>query len=241
MPWDDKDRKGEETAFPPYVFHIEESFAGYTEYNDGDTCLGILNGKRETKDGDLEDHHLWLSVGKFRPVDDGKAIEHLEEPGKRMDPKAKMQIFLNSAIDAGVPLEERGESSLDMTMYAGLSVIVFEEPRSFTPKGESEPRSYRVPKVVQFLGTFDPAIGPSFYGDITQGVQNVKQAFGSETVSKVAGPAAEGEEAMAAKLARQAADYVGYLESVSKIGVNPGDEYATEEFFESARAATAGV
>lgn len=153
MPWEEKDRHGSEKPFR-YVFHIQKSTAGYTEYNQGQTCLLILEGKRQSVDGDLEDHHLWLSVGAFQPGDDD-GTSFLHESGdesERFHPSSKVQQFIESAIDAGVPLEERGINSLDATMYAGLSVVIEEVKKNAVIDGET--RNWRVPTVIRYIGEF---------------------------------------------------------------------------------------
>lgn len=157
MTWRKEDREGQETPLK-YHFDCHESYAGYTEYNQGKTALLILNGEAEWLEGPdagkRQEHHLWLSVGEqFKPSADGKRIEHKKgDANKRMDPNAKAQRFINSCFKASppVPLEDLGTDSLDATMFAGHGFTIEVEKK--TGKIDGEERRLFQPLVTAYRG-----------------------------------------------------------------------------------------
>lgn len=155
MPWDDKDLYGDEKPWR-YIAHIQESKAGTTSYNDGKTTLLILDGKRQdAEQKDLDDWHLWVPAKGFEAADSDGTMFTAEDGDekKRFHPSSKIQRFITSAVEAGVPLQERGVSSLDASMWKGISVVI-EEVKE---KGEfgGEKREWRQPLVKAFLGEFE--------------------------------------------------------------------------------------
>lgn len=169
-PWTDEDLYGDEKVFRSVV-HIEKSYAGRTSYNDGMTCLLILEGKRQTDDRDLEDWHCWVGLKGFKEADnngtsvvgvvnEGTPEEKVDEK-KRFGPNSKVRKLMQSYIDAGIDLTEKGVDSRDCTMYSGVSVVWEEHPE----RGEfgGEKRTWRQPLVRELLGEFD---GPPQYIDV---------------------------------------------------------------------------
>jgi hypothetical protein len=222
MAWKDDDLKGQGGDFE-YVFSIHKSYAGYTEYNDGKTCLLILEGEKEYPSGKVEDSHMWIGVpdnqeGTFEPRDgEGTGFLHTSgDPDKRFSPQSKIQKFIRSAVEVGVPLEERGDSSLDASMWAGLKLRIKEERQEAKVRGES--RAWNQPLVVEYLGELQ--------GGSTSSSAPSSTSNGSGDV-----------EAQAREIAKAANDPVEYLERAKKeLGVDLGHPVMTSEFYAKANA-----
>lgn len=220
MPWKDDDKKGQGGAFE-YVFTVTSSKAGYTTYNEGKTCLLILEGEKEYANGNVKDDKLWINVpdnqeGTFEPADDaGTHFVHTSgDPKVRFSPRSKIQTFIRSALEAGVPLEERGDSSLDAGMWTGLKLRIREEPRT----GGKGAQDWQQPLVIEYLGEVGSAGGSS--------AAPSSSANGSGDV-----------KAAATVLAKESDNVVTYLERAAKeLGLQMGNELMTTAFYESVNA-----
>lgn len=226
MPWESDDLEGQGGDFE-YIFTINKSYAGYTDYNEGKTCLLILEGEKEYTNGKVEDSHMWIGVpdnqeGTFEPADDaGTAFVHTSgDQGKRFSPQSKIQKFIKSANEAGVPLQERGRNSLDAAMWAGLKLRIKETRQEAKVRGEA--RSWNQPLVTEYLGEVEAS--PS--------------SAGGSTPSKNGSSEPDAElEAKASMIAKACENPVEYLERANKeLGLPLSHTLMTSAFFEKANA-----
>lgn len=201
MAWDEKDLKGESSF--EYQFDITKSYCGRTEYNSGKTCLVILEGERIGQDKVRKEHHLWFPMNKWEEANaEGTRLLHeTGDPERRLERQSKYYKFLNSAIEAGVPVQERGTDSLDVTIWAGLSLRVSEEAREGKIQGEK--REWRDFYVTEFLGVL----------------------AGSDTGN---GTDVEQLEALANEMKQAGKDQLDFIEEAKKrCGVNADDPRLT--------------
>lgn len=227
MAWDERDEEGQGGSFE-YNFTVVSSRAGFTEYNEGNTALLILEGEAEFDNGNIIDKHLWISTprpapdaeGKWSATDDGFFFVHTANEDARFDRKSKIQRFIASALKAGVPLKKRGENSLDARAWAGLKLRIQEKEESF-PNAAGETITYTQPLVKEFLGEVEGA----------KGLKSVPKAKGSSN-----GDASSDDLIGKAKaLAKAAGDYVDYMDKGSKeLGLPLDHAVFSEEFYSSA-------
>lgn len=223
MPWGDKDR-GEGGTFE-YDFAIHSARAGYTEYNEGKTCLLILEGEKTFSNGRVLDDHMWVSAPSgWTASDDGRFFVNTEDEDARFSKNSKIQRFINSAVDAGVPLQDRSENSLDTSGWVGLKVRIQEKEETFKPKDSTEVRSFTQPLVVAYLGE------GSTSGSATNSVSTTSPSPTSN------GGGGEDKKAAATLIARAESDLISHMDRVNKeLGLPLDHEYCSAAFYESAR------
>lgn len=158
MAWGDKDRKGE-SGLEPYEFTVQRARFGYTDYNQGNTMLGILDGTKRYSDGREEEGHIWLKTGKQfepaaedgSPASEGPLARHDSgNPDKRFNANSGYMEWVKRALDLGAPLEDKSDTSLDIRIFLGSKFEVDFESRSGTIQGEKREWVAEIP--VKYLG-----------------------------------------------------------------------------------------
>lgn len=222
MPWDEKDEQGQGGSFE-YDFAIASSKAGYTEYNEGKTCMLILEGEKTFSNGRVVDDHMWVKVPDGWTCDaEGRFFVNEEDADARFDKRSKIQVFITSAIKAGVPLKERSENSLDASGWAGLKLKIREEERSFKSRENNETVTYPQPVVVEYLGE----------------VGGTSPSKAPEKKAASNGGGSDDEvKAKARVIAKGQDSLVDYMDTVSRELKVPLDhEVCSSAFYEEARA-----
>lgn len=239
MPWDPKAKTGESGFADDYILAISAARYGTPFPTAADVVALVLDGEREI-DGELDDGHLWLSVGDFEPGDkEGSfALHSSQDADKHFNQNSKVMKFIKSAIDAGVPIEERQDpkraeyQEKDALMWVGLRLRIHEEsiPEKSDPKTGQVFQASRQPLVTEYLGTVD--------------APKASQEAPADAVASAAsngGGSTESLVARAKELARKSPDYMKYLEDVTsgEYNANPADAVAQKDFFEAAKTAKA--
>lgn len=224
MPWDEKD-EGVGGSIE-YDFSILESKVGFTEYNEGNTCLAILEGEKEFSNGKVMDDNLWIGAPKgaadgswsWTANKEGTAFVPTDGDEDRRFPKqSKIQQFINSAVKAGVPIRDRTDNSLDFSGWAGLKVRIREEEKS--GKFDGEERSWRQPLVIAYLGEVATA-------GATPKPVNAESNGGSDDLMD-----------RAKAIAAECDDMVEYMDKVSReLGIPLDHPLCSEKFFDSVKA-----
>lgn len=231
-PWDDTDRQGSGGSIE-YTLTITESKAGFTEYNEGNTCLLILEGEKEFSNGRVMDDGIWVNApGGWSATEDGSFFVFEDEgeidESARFDKRSKLQQFITSALAAGVPLEDRNESARDARGWAGLKLRIREEERSFKDRATGEARTFNQPLVVEFLGMTENSKPKKAVA--------TKKEVAAETNGS-GGEAAGDIVAEAKAIAAGCTDLIEYMDKVSKeLGVGLDHPVCSASFFESAKA-----
>lgn len=154
--WSDKDIKGESGLLDDYVFTVLEAKYGYPfdpPYED--VCQYILNGEAE-HDGDVEDYHVYLSVGAFEPrngKEDRYCIHETGDEDKRFNANSKARRFIGAAHELGAPVTEKGEDSRDAHCLLGSKFRIENDEYETTIDGEK--KTVRTPLPTEYLGEVD--------------------------------------------------------------------------------------
>lgn len=229
--WSDKAKTGESGLHDDFIISIGKSGTGIPEGYDGPVWL--VEGELELPDGRLIDGDLRLGIGDFEPGDkEGTWLLHSSQnPDKHLSSQSGAMKFISSAIQAGVPLEERSRvmdgrdlEERDLKAWEGLRVRVthVQEMRR-NPKTGVE-KMGRQPLVTEYLGTVDAPKAPSG-GNATESPAPAAPSSNGSTEDK------------ARLLARASGNYLEYLEKVTgQLGVDPSDDVAAEAFYTSAKS-----
>lgn len=246
MPWSDKAKQGETGLADKYQLYIPKgvtngdvrlgAWFGYPYKNAAQAAALCLYGERMI-DGEIDDGHLWLSVGAFEPGDkEGSFIIH--ETGREdrfPSQNSKFGKFLASANEVGLldELENRQDpgraalESRDALIWEDITLDIEEvvtPARKDEKSGEEFPAS-RQPLVRGFR------LGRSF---VTE--DGAAAASSTPAASTNGGGGSDELKDKAVELAKSSDDYMSYLEAAAPLGIEPGHPLADEMFFKGARA-----
>lgn len=227
MSWSSKAKSGESGLKDRYQLSVTKAHFGFPYPNAPQLCALVLDGEVSEPSGDLSDGHLWLTCGDYEPGDaEGSfALHSTQDPERHFSQQSKIGKFIKSALEVGVPIEDNQAADRviheekDALIWVGLVLDIEEVPTSGTNKKTGEAWEGRQPYIRAFLGMAGTA--------------------GSVPPTATASSASSNgsKEDSAKLLAKASASYIVYLESVtSQLGVDPGDQMATEGFYTSARA-----
>lgn len=226
--WSDKAKKGESGLPDDFIATVRQARYGFPFEENPESCNLVLKIEQNV-DGQLDDQEIRLGVGDFEPGDkEGTfAIHSSQNEDKHFGRRSKVHRFITSALEAGVPLEDRQDPSRakyeekDALIWEGLILrIKVEEEEGTFRQGPDKGKSFtsRVPLVTEYLGTVDNPVESSAKSPDDNGDGGDK-------------------EEQAKKLAKSSGNYLEYLENVtSKLSVTPNDDLAKESFYDSARS-----
>lgn len=248
MAFSKKAREGESGLADNYQLYVPKSsgegdervgaWFGYPYPKTPTACCLVLNGERMI-DNELDDGHLWLSVGAFEPGDE-KGTFIIHESGREdryPNQNSKFGRFLASANDVGLldVMETRQDparqvyETRDASIWEDLTLDIHETavPEKTDPKtGQTFPAT-RVATIVGFRE------GRNF---TTDGASGSGASSGSAKTSTNGGAVTDDLKEKAVALAKKSEDYMSYLEAANELGIEPGHALADEMFYKGARA-----
>lgn len=226
----DKMWDGDDGLLDDFDFTVISPKFGYTEYNQGNTLLLLLEGEAVTSDGAVVEHTCQYSCGsKHEPVGQGEKAVHESGEDKPFNKRAGVMDLVRAARELGA-LDEAiaaGLTPLDASMWKGLKFHMNRiKVGDFTPEGESEKRDVVRELPTVFLGKADgatvaaPAAAPTTASTPPSQAPATTNGGSNGAVS----------DAQLLVLGRQSGgDYVTWLEGAEKLGVKVTDPRLDEK------------
>lgn len=250
MPWSNKAKEGESGLADRYQLYIPKSsgegaervgaWFGFPYANAPTSCCLCLYGERSI-DGEIDDGHIWLSVGAFEPGDEqgSFAVHETGKDDRYFSQNSKAGKFMASANEVGLldflegrqdPARQQYETK-DALMWEDLTLDIEEvsnPERKDEKTGQVFPAS-RQPLVRGFREGRAFTDGGSSGGSTSAGATTAKaNGNGSANDPELRGKAVEA--------AKASEDWMSYLEAVQPLGIEPGHPFADEAFFKGAKA-----
>lgn len=235
----DKMWDGDDGLLDDFDFTVIAPKFGYTEYNQGNTLLLLLEGEAVTSDGAVVEHTCQYSCGsKHEPVGQGEKAVHESGEDKPFNKRAGVMDLVRAARELGA-LDEAiaaGLTPLDASMWKGLKFHMNRiKVGDFTPEGESEKRDVVRELPTAFLGKADggvaaPASPTSAPVQAAASTQTASAPAPSAPAASNGGSNGAVSDAQLLVLGRQSGgDYVTWLEGAEKLGVKVTDPRLDEK------------
>lgn len=222
----DKMWDGDDGLMDDYDFTITSAKFGYTDYNQGNTLLLLLEGEAVTDTGAVIEHTAQYSCGsKHEPVGNGESAIHVTGEVKPFNKRAGIMDLVNAASKLGAldDIKAQGKTPAEASIWAGLKFHMNRVKVSeFTPEGESEKRD-----VIRELPT--AFLGKAEGGTSTSVAASPAPAATSAPASNGGGNGAVSDAALTVMARQSGGDYISFLEIAGKSGIQVTDPRLDEK------------